>query len=736
MRPATVTREVVDYVLARSSEECVIELARELIDASHRGSPAEIGDAVADQLMARPELGLGGAMDRLSACRAPAAHCARARMLAEHGDCTAAIAALDSAIGAMATADEHVLLQRARLLAREKRNAEAIADLRSALQRYPTYPFFLRCEKLVERLRHSPAWKPRQRVKLACLGSSTTALLDPVIQAVGFRNDLDVEVYQGVYGNYCQEILDPESGLYAFKPDAVVLLVNHRDLNLPPSDTMGQASCFCSRLRELWKILQKRCPTHVIQIGLDVPEAGGWGFLEDTLSDGRRRAIIQANLALSENLPAGVSFLDVNAIVARIGREFWSAAEWHRAKQYPSTAAIPLLADPIGAHLLAALGLARKTLVVDLDNTLWGGVIGEDLLGGIRIGPPTAEGEGYLELQRYIKELKDRGVLLAVCSKNNRADAELPFRSHDAMLLRLDDFVAFSANWNDKASNLRAMANELSLGLDSFVFLDDNPIERRLVRMQLPEVAVPECGATPWEMLESLRRGLYFPSFALTREDMQRHASYRSNAARKVAEHDAASVDDFLASLDMAVEHGAVDETSVARVAQLINKTNQFNLTTRRYTEEQVRAMAKSPDWWCHWFRLADRFGDYGLVGVMMAQISGDAWRVDTWLMSCRVLGRCMEQFMASVLLRAARDHGASHVVGQFIATEKNALVKDLYLQMGFASDESAAGQYAFDFTLGHVPECPFIRDKTDDSVGVALPFPAVSGHESVAVVS
>jgi FkbH-like protein len=407
--------------------------------------------------------------------------------------------------------------------------------------------------------------------------------------------------------------------------------------------------------------------------------------------------------------------VDACALAAEVGGEYWSASEWHAAKQYPSSSALPRLADAICSHCVAALGLSAKVLAVDLDNTLWGGVIGEDLLGGIRIGPPTPEGEGYRELQQYIKELQQRGVLLAVCSKNNLADAELPFLRHEEMLLKRDDFAAFVANWNDKPANLEQIAGDLSLGLDSLVFLDDNPLERAMVRSRLPDVVVPECGATPWEMLAALRRGMYFETVSLTEEDRRRHESYRGNAARAAAERTAPSLESFLGGLDMSACHGPVDAKTVTRVSQLINKTNQFNLTTRRYTEDQVRAMASSPDWWCRWFRLSDRFGDHGLIGVILAEKGRVEWRIDTWLMSCRVLGRQMEEFMCASLLSAAQREGASNVVGEYLPSEKNAVVSGLYPRMGFEALPESEHRFVYSLRGSTIRGCEFIRDASTE---------------------
>lgn len=707
------TRQLVRHILERAAPEQLADEVIALVLLSAGEACPEIGDMIAGHLSLRlDEAVCNRVLDRLSADASPLGRLVAARLHLEHHQPEKADDAMSAALLTASTPAPTVLAQRARLRANQGRLSEAIADLQSALASSAPYALFAKSEKLVERLIASAAWAPRRKARLALLASSTTAILAPVLRATAFARGVELEIYQGLYGNFRQEVLDPNSGLYRFQPDLAIVLVNHRDLHLGPLEDNHFAMRFAEGLRDLWALLRQRSACHIIQLGLDLPPHGAWGSLEDTLAEGRRRAIASANLTLSANLPTGISFLDPNALVAELGDRFWSDTQWYSAKQYPAPSALPRLADYLCAHSMAALGLSSKVLAVDLDNTLWGGVIGEDLLGGIRVGPPTPDGEAFVALQQYLKELQQRGVLLAVCSKNNRADAEAPFRQHEAMVLKLDDFAAFAANWNDKAGNLRTIAADLALGLDSFVFLDDNPMERAWVRSQLPQVIVPECGSKPWEMLAALERGLYFETICLTREDRQRHENYRANQARSALKHDAASLEDFLESLEMVAEDGPVDDHTLARVTQLVNKTNQFNLTTRRYTEEQVRAMALSPDWWCRWFRLADRFGDHGLIGAILAHRSSRRWTVDTWLMSCRVLGRNMEQFMAACLLQSAWQSGAAEVVGRYVPTEKNGLVQDLYPRMGFTPCHDLVGQYLFDLRQQPIPAVAFIRGR------------------------
>ncbi len=625
----------------------------------------------------------------------PLAVCVAARLLAGAGDAGAAQEALDRAVDAVAAPDPELLLARARVRARAASYLAAGDDLRAALCTWPPFSFIARCERLMRRVVEGGGFEPRRACRIALLSSSTTALLATALRAAAFRDQIALAVYEGAYGAYRQEILDPGSGLYSFRPDFVVLLVNHRDLALPPTGGRATAEAFARELYAAWATLRDRCSCHVLQVAFDIPTGGAWGYLE-ARDDGRRRAVSAANQMLFDEALAGVSVLDPSRIQLELGAAYSDEKEWLSNRQYPSTAALPLFADHVLAQVRAVLGLTSKVLVCDLDNTLWGGVIGEDGLGGIKLGPPTALGEAYVELQRYLKELQQRGILLAICSKNNPADAELPLKQHDAMLLRLDDFVAVRTNWQDKATNLQEIAAELSLGLDSFVFLDDNPIERSWVRRRLPQVVVPECGDEPLTMLKALRRGLYFEVVDVTGEDLARHGSYKLNAQRQAVARAGGSLADFLAGLDMRAAHGPVDEATLVRVTQLINKTNQFNLTARRYTQEQVRARAASPEWWCRWFRLRDKFADHGLVGVLLVSTGSECWVIDTFLLSCRVLGRQVEEFMCRVLVAAARRAGVAVVRGDYVPTAKNGLVADLYPRLGFVAD---AGSFLLSLT-------------------------------------
>jgi FkbH-like protein len=702
---------LIDAVLNTAFRDGQSEGLSHVLDALGPNFPTDLGETLASRIVS---MGIDEAAARtasaLSGNPSPLATYVRARVLLYAGETDAALAAFSELAKRLPAPDANVLFHLSRLLLKKGRETESVASMRLALNQFPAYPFYVRAEQTVGKLSRTTAWQSKRTARVALVGSSTTALLAPILRAATFRNDVKIDLYEGLYGNFRQEILDPASGLYAFNPDFVVILVNHRDLALPQTGGKARADAFVTELRNLWETLLERHPCRIVQIGPDNPPQGSMGSLENTRADGRRRLMSAANLALSENLPRGVSYIDAEEVALEVGPEYFSDAEWNHAKQCPPSAALPRLAEHVAAHIRAALGLSAKALVLDLDNTLWGGVVGEDGVAGIKIGQGNAEAEAYLAIQTYAKELAARGIVLAVCSKNNRADAEVPFKERADMPLKLGDFAAFHANWEDKVSNIRAIAKELSLGTDSFVFLDDNPLERALVRQNLPEVVVPEFVGGPVEMLASLKRGLYFESLSLTREDLDRSAGYQANAARKSLETSSSSLEDFLRGLEMKAETGPVDDATLERVTQLVNKTNQFNLTTRRYTIDAVRAMAQSPEWWCRWFRLSDKFGDHGLIGVMFAKKSPLEWTVETWLMSCRVLGRRMEDFMTFTLLSAAKAEGATSTIGLFLPTEKNAIVKDLYPKMGFLPVVGQPGYFCFDLSAQSPKTCAFIK--------------------------
>ena len=600
------------------------------------------------------------------------------------------------------------LLACSRALAATGSYEEAAQKLRLALAHDVRHTFFSRAEKLVYRLAGLVRSNLRQ-CKIAVLGSSTTNLLVPILQALCLRDRIGAEIYEGSYGSIKQEIWDANSGLARFRPDIVMLFMHWRDLHLAAvtDDEELWISQFIEERKADWRRLSDSFACHIIQPSFDYPASEAYGHLANVLHGGRTRVIDLLNLRLREEAPANVSIADMAATQREVGTLRWeNESAWIRYRQHPAMEALPEFAAAYMSHVRSVLGLSRKLLVTDLDNTLWRGVIGEDGLDGIGVGPGSPEGEAYLHLQRYMLDLKHRGILLAVCSKNDLEDAQLPFLRHPHMALRLEDFAAFRANWDDKAANLRAMGHDLSLGLDSFVFLDDNSLEREWVRSQLPEVAVVEQGSSPFHYLRQLDRGRYFEALSLSGEDLARADQYRVEAKRTSLRTSSCSLDDFLQKLQLEGTVEEITEKNLARVTQLVNKTNQFNLTTRRYTAAQVHAIAQDPKGWARAFQMSDRMGSYGLIGMLCCRPvdRGDRWEIDTWLMSCRTLGRQMEKFMFDRLVEAAVDRRIARIVGVYRPTAKNGLVKDFYDQMGFRRVGESDDEVRFELDVPATP--------------------------------
>jgi FkbH-like protein len=362
---------------------------------------------------------------------------------------------------------------------------------------------------------------------------------------------------------------------------------------------------------------------------------------------------------------------------------------------------IPLYADHVARTVAAIRGKSGKVLILDLDNTIWGGVIGDDGLEGIHIAQGDARGEAHLAVQRLALDLRQRGIVLAVSSKNTDEVAREPFEKHPEMLLKLDHIAVFQANWNDKATNIQAIADELSLGLDSMVFLDDNPAERGLVRKLLPQVRVPELPEDPAYYARTLAAAGYFEAVAFASEDLKRAGFYQDNAKRASLQKQVGGVDAYLASLDMTIAFQPFDATGRARIVQLINKSNQYNLTTRRYTDPEVTEAENDPEVFTLQVRLADIFGDNGMIGVVICRPEGaGVWEIDTWLMSCRVLGRKVEHMVLREVLEHARAAGIVKLSGTYRPTDRNKLVVDHYAKLGFTKVE----EHASGFTRWELP--------------------------------
>lgn len=529
------------------------------------------------------------------------------------------------------------------------------------------------------------------KIKIAMLGGFTTHQLRELLELYLFAAGVSAEIYEADYGVFRQEILDPSGGLYRFQPNTILLATHWRNLaNLPElSDPLQKVIDLVQAEYEhwvlLWRTAHDRLGCQILQNNFDTPP---WRSLDNyEMRHGAALApfIAEVNRLFTARAPSYVTIHDVDALAANAGRRTWGNERFFlHAKMPCAPEYLAEYAYSISTVITAQLGLSRKCLVLDLDNTLWGGVIGDDGLSGIRIGEGDPEGEAFLSFQRYLKILKTRGVILAVCSKNNEHTAREVFEKHPDMILRPDDISCFAINWSDKATNLRNIARQLNIGLDSIVFVDDNPAERSIVRQMVPEVAVPEVSGDPLEFIEVLDRYRYFQVATLGAEDFRRADYYRANAKREEIQAAAGGIDNFLQSLDMTATIGPIQAMTLERSTQLINKSNQFNLTTRRRNQAEVMALMKAPDWLTATVSLRDRFGENGLICVVLACMRLDVLDIDTWLMSCRVLKRGVEHFVLNYLCDLARKRHLSSIRGEYIPTAKNDLVRNHYAELGF----------------------------------------------------
>ncbi|HKT73996.1 MAG TPA: HAD-IIIC family phosphatase [Steroidobacteraceae bacterium] len=520
-------------------------------------------------------------------------------------------------------------------------------------------------------------------IKLAILSSCTVTHLQPGIRVGALRRGLWAEIYEAPYGMYRQELQDPASGLHRFNPDVLLLSLDARHLVGADGSTAEGA---LELMRDCWQ-LARALDCVILQQTLLPVFRSLLGNNEHRYRQSPAARVQSVNAQLRALADAnGVELLAVDETARWDGIPQWhDEALWHRAKQEIHPRVAHVYGDQVGRVLAALRGRSYKCLVLDLDNTVWGGVIGDDGVAGIQLGQGNAVGEAFLAFQRYALELAGRGVILAVCSKNDEANALEAFEHHPEMLLRPKDIACFVANWNDKATNLRKIAQRLNIGLDALVFADDNPFERNLIRQELPQVAVPELPEDPACYAGCIAAAGYFEGLTVTSEDQERGAQYQANEQREQLRESVTDLGAYLTSLGMQLRHAPFDEIGMARIVQLINKTNQFNLTTRRYTQPEVMAMVSDPHCLHVQLRLLDRFGDNGIIALVIGRLSASReLALDTWLMSCRVLGRQVEAATLSVIAARARRMGATALLGEYCPSPKNGMVKDHYGKLGF----------------------------------------------------
>ena len=540
------------------------------------------------------------------------------------------------------------------------------------------------------------------KFKLAILRSFTVEPIVPLLRAEAFAYGVDLEVHVGDFNTYVQDTVDAQSSLYRFAPNAVVLAVRTdqaapelwRDFaDLSPEQSQGAADHAVRSYEQCISAFRKHTQASLIVHSLELPSFPSLGILDSQSEAGQSGLIRKINRELRRKAAEyrGVYTLDYNALITKHGCEHWGdERKWLMARLPISARHLIDMAREWIRFIVPLSGRTAKVLACDLDNTLWGGVIGEDGMTGIKVGPEYP-GATFQALQRALLDLSRKGILLAVCSKNNLDDAMEAIEKHPGMLVRAKHFAAVRINWTDKAQNLREIAQELNVGVDSLAFIDDNPFEREQVRAALPEVTVIDLSKNPMEYASAVRNCAVFERLTLSSEDQQRSAMYTEQKQRASAEQTFQSKEDFFRYLEQEADLDPVTELTLARVSQLTQKTNQFNLTTRRYTETQIAEMATKPEWNIFSIKVRDRFGDHGLVGVAITHDERDQCEVDTFLLSCRVIGRTVETALLAHLAESAAQRGRKQLYGWFLPTKKNAPARDFYEQHGFVRAETSA---------------------------------------------
>lgn len=527
--------------------------------------------------------------------------------------------------------------------------------------------------------------------RFALLGDCATQLLATAIRGYALEMNLPLRVFEADYDQIDAQLMDTGSEFYAFAPETVLLYrctekLYERFVRTPLDARAAFAETEIEKIRAEWARVQHGTKADILFFAFLPMDDGVFGSYALREGSAFPYQLLKLNYLLAEAAreAGNVRLIDLEPIRAHMGYDAFHDPKLYAIAKMPiSTQALPAVASRVVDAILARKGRFHKCAIVDLDNTLWGGVIGDDGLEGIQIGE-LGQGHAFTEFQTWLKELKNRGVMLAVCSKNDEANAKEPFLRHPEMVLKLDDFSAFVANWEDKASNIRRIQKELNIGLDSMVFFDDNPFERNLVRTMLPEVEVPELPEDPAEYTAFARMQNLFDTNSYSDEDRVRTERYLAEKSRTELSAGIDNYDDYLKALGMKAVCAPFDAFHIPRIAQLTQRSNQFNLRTVRYSEQEIEEIAANPRYITRYYTLRDRFGEHGLIAVVILEKRENELFVNEWLMSCRVLKRGMEQFIADSIVRAAREAGVARVVGEYIPTPKNAMVKVLYASMGF----------------------------------------------------
>jgi FkbH-like protein len=532
-------------------------------------------------------------------------------------------------------------------------------------------------------------------IKLAVLGDSATQLYVQAVKGYGYAAGIHFNIFEADYDQIERQAFDPTSELYEFSPDFVVIFYCTNKLfkkfgKLGTVEKTSFARHQVKNAEDLYQTITSKIKCKIILFNFPEMNDAVFGNYANKTSASFIYQLRTINVELM-NLALRLKnffLLDANILQSQYGHNFITDNKIYiNTDLLFSLDFIPIVAKNTVEIIQSIQGVFKKCLILDLDNTLWGGIIGDDGMENIQIGD-LGIGRAFSELQVWIKQLKQRGIILAVCSKNDEEKAKEPFEKHPDMILRLEDIAVFVANWNNKADNIRYIQSILNIGFDSMVFLDDNPFERNMVRENVPQVTIPELPEDPAEYLNYLQGLNLFETASFTEEDEQRTVQYQEEANRTIVQQQFTNEADFLKCLDMVSLVQPFNTFNTPRVSQLTQRSNQFNLRTVRYTEEEIQKIAGNPDYITLAFSLRDKFGDYGLIClIILVKKEDHTLFIDTWIMSCRVLKRNMENFVLNTMVNKAKEAGFMQLQGEYLPTAKNNMVKDHYKNLGFIEE-------------------------------------------------
>ena len=533
-------------------------------------------------------------------------------------------------------------------------------------------------------------------IKIAILGDSATQLLVQAIKGYGYTEKINFEIYEAYYRQIEQEIINLDSKLYEYNPEFIIIFESTEKLindfyKLDKVNQKNYADIQIERIKNLWNIVNSKLNCKIINfnyVEIDDNVFGNYGNKVETASIYQIRKL---NLNLMEVVQGykNIFINDICALQNIYGRKnMFDSRLYISSNMVLNLDFLPLIAKNIVDIIKAARGKINKCLILDLDNTIWGGIIGDDGIRNIQIGE-LGIGKAFSELQMWARQLKERGIILAICSKNTEKIAKEPFINHPDMILHLDDISIFVVNWGNKVDNIKYIQSVLNIGFDSMVFIDDSSFERNMIRKMLPEITVPELPEDPVDYVPYLRSLNLFETISYSDEDSKRTKKYQYEAKRAKFKTNFSSVDDYLKNLNMIAEVAEFDDYHIPRIAQLSQRSNQFNLRTKRYTEQDIKKIRESNQYITRYFKLEDKFGEYGLIGIIILKKNdSNSVFIDTLIVSCRVLKRGIEEFIFNKIVELAASEGYNKIIGEYLPTPKNVLIKDIFKEFGFTKEE------------------------------------------------